>query len=114
MDVLHYVDTSGKDVFQAWLDRLRDTRGKIAVLRRIDRMAACSLGDHAFCRDGVWELRIDCGPGYRVYYAWDGDRVVVLLAGGDKATQARDIARAIGAWNDYKRRIRDGEALSLA
>jgi putative addiction module killer protein len=104
IEVRHYMDASGKDLFQAWVDSLRDTRGKIAILRRVDRLELGNAGDHAPCRDGVWELRIDQGPGYRIYIGNDGEAIVVLLGGGNKDTQQRDIARAIAAWNDYKRR----------
>jgi putative addiction module killer protein len=73
-------------------------------LRRIDRVAMGNFGDHRFCREGVWELRIDVGAGYRVYYAKAGQRVVLLLCGGDKRTQDADIARAVACWQDYQRR----------
>ena len=68
MRVLHYVDSRGYDFYQEWLDSLRDTIGRVATQRRIDRIAdSGNLGSHDFCRDGVWELKIDVGPGYRVY-----------------------------------------------
>ena len=104
MEVLHYLNGSGKDPFQAWLEALRDVRGQIAILRRIDRLENDNPGDHAYCRSGVWELRVDAGPGYRVYFARDGDAFVLLLGGGDKGSQQRDIASAIDAWQDYIRR----------
>lgn len=69
MQVLHYVDPGGNDLYQDWLDGLRDTSGRVAIQRRVDRIAETgNLGSHGFCRDGVWELKIDVGPGYRVYY----------------------------------------------
>ena len=104
MDVRHYIDATGKDLFQRWFDSLRDPRGRIAILRRVDRLELGNAGDHAACRDGVWEMRIDQGPGYRVYIAKDGNAIVLLLGGGIKDTQQRDIDRAVTAWNDYKRR----------
>jgi putative addiction module killer protein len=70
----------------------------------VDRLELGNAGDHAACRDGVWEMRIDQGPGYRVYIAKDGNAIVLLLGGGIKDTQQRDIERAVSAWNDYKRR----------
>ena len=77
-----------------WLKRLRDSKAKVAVLRRVTRVELGNFGDHKFCRDGVSELRIDVWPGYRLYYAVSGHRVVLLLCGGDKGSQSRDIARA--------------------
>lgn len=63
-----------------------------------------NFGDHKYCRDGTWELRIDLGPGFRVYYAIAGTRVILLLCGGDKRTQNVDIDRACELWLDWQRR----------
>ena len=104
MEVRHYLSASDKDLYQEWFDSLRDTRGKIAILRRVDRLENGNPGDHASCRDGVWEMRIDQGPGYRVYYGKDGEEVALLLGGGHKDSQDRDIDRAVAAWEDYKQR----------
>lgn len=101
MEIRHYLTEDGTDIYAAWFDSLRDIRGKVSITRRIDRMAQGNFGDHKHCRDGVWELRVDVGPGYRVYYGLDGDILVLLLCGGDKSTQTRDIARAARYWNDY-------------
>lgn len=104
----HYLsDGEHKDLYIDWLKRLRDSQAKIAVVRRVARVELGNFGDHKFCRDGVWELRIDAGPGYRVYYALAGQRVVLLLCGGDKRTQDADIARAATCWQDWQRRIDD-------
>jgi putative addiction module killer protein len=67
------------------------------------------FGDHKFCRGGVWELRIDVGPGYRVYYAMAGAQVVLLLSGGDKQTQDADIDRACEYWLDWQGKARQGK-----
>lgn len=82
-------------VFRRWYDGLRDrvARAKIAV--RIDRLAMGHAGDARPVGRGVSELRIDHGPGYRVYFVRRGDELIVLLAGGDKSSQSRDIARAL-------------------
>jgi putative addiction module killer protein len=101
MDVIHYVDRRGRDLFQDWLVGLHDATGKKAVVRRISRLMAGNFGDHKFCRDGVWELRIDIGPGYRVYYGLKSAAVVLLLCGGDKGGQDRDIARAVEYWRGW-------------
>ncbi len=77
---------------------------KAAGVRRVNRVEGGNFGDHKFCREGVWELRIDQGAGYRVYYALASNVVVLLLCGGDKGSQDADIERAIGYWNDWQRR----------
>ncbi len=105
MQVLHYLDSSGHDVYQDWLDCVRDLTGRVAIQRRIDRIIGTrNLGDHSFCRDGVWELKIDVGPGYRVYYVEVKKTTVLLLCGGTKRSQARDITRAVEYWKDYQQR----------
>ena len=81
--------------FAAWLDDLRDLRGRARVQSRIERLAAGNPGDVKPVGHGVSELRIDYGPGYRVYFVRKGRTVVVLLAGGNKGTQAADIKTAL-------------------
>ncbi|MEW6682455.1 MAG: type II toxin-antitoxin system RelE/ParE family toxin [Nitrospirota bacterium] len=83
------------DVFARWLDRLRDIRARARVQARIERLAAGNAGDVRPVGEGVSELRIDYGPGYRVYFTQRGREVVILLAGGDKSTQTRDIESAL-------------------
>lgn len=101
----HYLTAdSQKDLYIDWLRQLRDSRAKVAVVRRVARIEQANFGNHKFCRDGVWELRVDVGPGYRVYYALSGRRVVLLLCGGDKRTQSADIDRAVGYWQDWQLR----------
>ena len=104
MVIRHYLTESGKDPFQQWLDELTDQKGRVVVQRRIDRIVNGNFGDHKFCRDGVWELRIDFGPGYRVYYGREGKTIILLLCGGSKRTQSADINQAVRYWRDYKRR----------
>jgi putative addiction module killer protein len=104
VEIRHYLTTSGKDPYQRWLDQLKDLRGRVAIQRRIDRVANGNFGDHEFCQDGVWELRIHFGPGYRVYYGREGETVVVLLCGGSKRAQSADIKEAVRYWLDYQRR----------
>jgi putative addiction module killer protein len=103
-EIRHYLTPEGKDVYLEWQRSLRDTRARVAIDRRIYRMELGNFGDHKFCRDGVWELRIDIGPGYRVYYAMNGTQVILLLLAGDKRTQAGDIDRACSYWQDWQRR----------
>lgn len=104
MEVRHYLTPKGVDPFQVWLDGLEDMKGRIAVLRRVDRLAAGNFGDYKFINNGVWELRIDFGPGYRVYYGQQGKTIVLLLCGGSKRTQTADVAQAIKYWAEYQRR----------
>lgn len=106
-EVRHYLTHDGKDVFLDWLRKLRDVTARIAVDRRVNRIELGNLGDHKFCRDGVWELRIDVGAGYRVYYAVADKEIVLLLCCGDKRTQDADIDRACGYWQDWQRRASD-------
>lgn len=82
------------DAFATWLDELADVRARARVMVRIERLAAGNPGDVRPVGEGVSELRIDYGPGYRIYYKRHGRRVLILLAGGDKSSQSRDIKRA--------------------
>lgn len=82
------------DMFAAWLDGLRDLQGRARIQARIERLAAGNPGDVRVVAAGVSEMRIDAGPGYRVYFTRRGRELVILLAGGDKSTQSRDIAVA--------------------
>ena len=81
-------------VFSGWLDALSDHKGKALILNRLANLALGNFGDCAVVGDGVSEMRIHHGPGYRVYFMRDGAAVYVLLCGGDKSSQRRDIARA--------------------
>lgn len=80
--------------FTNWLAALSDLRARLQIVRRIDRIAAGNFGDAKSVGGAVKELRIDYGPGYRVYYTKRGDTVVILLCGGDKRTQSKDIRKA--------------------
>jgi putative addiction module killer protein len=88
------VDVRETDEFSDWLHGLRDARARAKILIRIDRLADGNPGDAAPVGQGVSELRINYGPGYRVYYVQCGKRYILLLAGGDKSTQRKDIAAA--------------------
>lgn len=107
MEIVHYTTEDGTDVYQEWVDTLRDNRAKVSVLRRVDRAARGNFGDHKACRDGVSEMRVDVGPGYRVYYFQHGRMLVVLLCGGDKRTQNADINKAAAYRADFLRRIKE-------
>ncbi|MCP5200391.1 MAG: type II toxin-antitoxin system RelE/ParE family toxin [Gammaproteobacteria bacterium] len=83
------------EVFAAWLDGLRDIKARARILVRLDRLAEGNPGDVKPVGEGVSELRIDYGPGYRVYFKKQGRTIVILLSGGDKRNQRRDIERAL-------------------
>lgn len=106
LTIRHYVTGSGVDPYQAWLDGLADVRGRIAILRRVDRLADGNFGDHKTVGAGISELRIDFGPGYRVYAARHGRTMVFLLCAGSKRTQVKDIERAMSYWAEYQQRSR--------
>lgn len=88
------VDIKKTDVYARWLDNLRDIRARARVLARVERLAAGNPGDVKSVGEGVSEMRIDYGPGYRVYFTRRGNEIVILLAGGDKSTQNADIKTA--------------------
>jgi putative addiction module killer protein len=88
--------------FDEWIDRLKDERGRTEILRRIRRFQLGATNDVKYLGDGVSEMRIHIGPGYRVYYTRIGQTVYLLIGGGDKSTQSRDIARAIEIASDLK------------
>ena len=83
------------EIFAKWIDGLKDVRALARILVRIERLAAGNPGDVTAVGEGISELRIDYGPGYRVYYKKQRQKVVILLAGGDKRTQAKDIKTAL-------------------
>jgi len=83
------------DEYGAWIDGLKDRAGRARVLMRVDRLIHGNPGSHRNLTEGVSELKIDFGPGYRVYYSIIGAVLLLLLAGGDKTSQQRDIARAL-------------------
>jgi putative addiction module killer protein len=103
-EIVVYQTTEGKAPFEGWLSELRDRQAKVHVLRRIQRASLGNFGDHKGLGDGLLELRIDHGPGYRVYYTRDGNKIILLLCAGDKRTQTADIERAKKYKLDYERR----------
>lgn len=99
-----YVAPDGERPFQEWMDALRDLEAQGRILARLERIRLGLLGDCKSVGDGVSELRIDAGPGYRVYFGQDGRSVVILLCGGSKASQRKDILEARAYWKDYRSR----------
>jgi putative addiction module killer protein len=103
-ETIDYLTEDGQAPIKEWLSKLSDRRARARVLIRLQRMAAGNFGDCKPLTEGVWELRIDHGPGYRVYYARAGKKILLLLAGGDKRKQQTDIDTAVAYWKDWNRR----------
>lgn len=101
-EVKHVLSANGVDIYQMWLDTIRDTRSKARITTRIDRASLGHLGDTEPVGDGVFEMKLDFGPGYRIYYAIQGRKVVFLLGGGSKDRQQNDIDQAKALWNSFK------------
>ncbi|HRW50492.1 MAG: type II toxin-antitoxin system RelE/ParE family toxin [Caldilinea sp.] len=104
VEVLEYLTTDGRNPFREWLEALKDREARARVRVRINRIRLGNFGDSKSVGGGISELRIPYGPGYRVYYGRQGDAIVLLLCGGDKRTQSRDIDLAQDRWQDYLRR----------
>ena len=102
--VLSYQTVSGFVPYRTWRNGFADEDVGAALDARVDRLSSGNFGDSKYLDEGVFESRIDLGPGYRIYYGVDGDSVI-LLGGGDKSTQDRDITKAKTAWADYKERV---------
>jgi len=106
----YYLDLkTGKEPARDWLKGLRDRMGQARIYTRIERAESGNFGDHKAVGDGVMELRIDVGPGYRVYYALDGADIILLLAAGDKSTHDKNITTAKKYWNSHKAESKKGK-----
>ena len=90
------------DQFAEWLEALSDIKTKMRIVARVNRARAGNFGEYKVLDDGVCEMKIDFGPGYRVYYAQEGLHVYLLLVGGDKSSQTADIAKAKKMWRTIK------------
>ena len=99
--VKSYVTPDGKTPFKTWIKGLKDKRFKARILQRIDRLRLCNFGDCRSVGSGVYELRLSFGPGFRVYFGLAGAELVILLCGGDKASQQQDIRNAHDYWQEY-------------
>ena len=106
MDIRIYKDSEGNKPFDEWLLSLKDAKARASIRARLERVRAGNFGDCKPLRDGVQELRIDLGPGYRVYLSRQGTVLVLLLCGSDKSDQDRAIRQAIDYLNDWKERGR--------
>ena len=104
IQLLEYLTKDKKNPFRKWLEGLRDRQARAKIRVRLNRIRLGNFGDSESVGGGVNELRIPYGPGYRVYFGRKDNTVVILLLGGDKKTQSKDIALAKRYWDDYLRR----------
>jgi len=104
MEIRRYISASGKDIFGDYIKNLKDIKTKAIINTRIARVSVGNMGDCKFLKDGVSEIRIDYGSGYRVYFSKVGKEIVLLLCAGDKRTQQKDIEKAIDYLKDFKKR----------
>ncbi len=106
IEIRQYVDLLGRNPFDRWFERLNDdVQARIAV--SLDRLERGNTSSTKSVGGGVFELRLDFGPGYRIYFGWDGKRLVILLGGGTKKRQQTEIERAHALWQEYKARKRE-------
>ncbi len=108
VDVREYLDRKGNSRYAIWFDSL-NAQAAVKVTMAVTRLAQGNLSNVKGVGSGVFEYRIDFGPGYRIYLGKDGDRLVILLGGGTKKRQNADIAVAIAPWQDYKQRKKQGD-----
>ena len=100
-EIQNYLTAEGRSPFEEWLDSLRDMKARVKIEKRLQRVALGNLGDYRSVGEGVFELKIDYGPGYRIYFGQIGSTIILLLCGGDKSTQEQDIEKAKEYWRDY-------------
>jgi len=101
-DIQLYITPAGKIPFSKWFDSLQDEKAKTTINKRLNRVRLGNLGDYRSVGEGVCELKIDYGPGYRIYFGQVGTTIILLLCGGDKSSQEQDISLAIEYWNEYR------------
>ena len=103
-ELIHYQKEGGADLFGQWLEGLKDRQARLRIAVRLVRLENGNFGDCKPVGEGVGEQRIDWGPGYRVYYAIQNKRVILLCIGGDKRTPGADINKAIARWKEWQTR----------
>lgn len=103
-EITIYITVDGEEPFTKWLEGLSDKRARAKIRTKIDRVSLGNLGDYKSVGKGVVELRVDYGPGYRIYCGLEGQTLVILLCGGDKDFQDKDIQQAQTYWADYRSR----------
>jgi putative addiction module killer protein len=104
IQLLEYITEDGENPFHKWINSLKDPSARARIRVRLNRVRLGNFGDCRPVRKGVNELRVDYGPGYRIYYGKTETSIVILLCGGSKKTQSRDIRSAQAYWADFKRR----------
>lgn len=109
MEVTNYITQDGREPFAEWIKHFRDGQTRMRILKSIAKIRLGNFGDSAPVGEGVSELKLDFGSGYRVYYAKHGDQIVFLLCGGDKKSQQKDIEEAREYWAEYKARMKRGK-----
>ena len=107
MQIIEFLQTDGKSPFRGWFEGL-DTQAATKVITALGRMELGNMSNAKGVGGGVMEFRIDVGPGYRIYFGQDGERLIILLAGGSKQRQQTDIANAQARWSEYKQRKKEG------
>jgi putative addiction module killer protein len=100
--IVFYADKNGDEPFQSWLEALRDKQGRRRIIMRLSRLQQGNYGDVELIGDGLSELRMSFGPGYRLYFDEDAENLVVVLCAGDKSSQGKDIENAKAYWQEYK------------
>jgi len=103
--IQEYIAKDEKNHFREWFDNLKDIKAQVKIDIRIGRLRLGNFGDAKGVGHGVYELKIHFGPGYRVYYGLEGSKIVLLLCGGDKSSQKKDIKKAVAHWKEYKEEI---------
>lgn len=100
--IIVYIDKHRREPFTRWLNGLKDASIRRRILARLRRLEQGNYGDCKRLQEGVHELRLFFGPGYRIYFGEEGDKLIVLLCGGDKSSQNKDLQQAIKYWKEYK------------
>ena len=106
-EILTYTTPNGRSPYRQWYTRIKDEKAQIAISNRIARLRTGNFGDFKRLGPNLYELRIHYGPGYRVYFGVFQNDIVILLCGGTKRAQQRDITRAQNYWNDFLKRMKD-------
>ncbi len=101
-EVKHMLSANGVDIYQAWLDTVQDTRSKARITTRVDRASLWHFGVTEPIGDGVFEMKLDFGPGFRVFYAIQDREIIFLLGAGSKVRQQNDIDQAKALWKSHK------------
>ena len=104
INIEYYLDENGKNSFHDWVESFRDGKTRSILFGRLARVRVGNLGRCESLGQGIFELKIDYGPGYRIYFGYKNLQIVLILLGGEKSTQRKDILKAQAFWTDYRRR----------